>query len=144
MKDIKVFFTIFILFFSLGIFSAASAHPGRTDSVGCHTCRTNCPSWGLGYNEYHCHRSKGLPQPTAPVRSSQDGYTVPAPDYETPVDYEPFNAKSSTIEIEQPIVKSQKVALTTQDEESSLLWWFFAGVGIVGVYIFYKKSKRVD
>lgn len=31
------------------------AHPGKTDSKGCHTCHTNCPSWGLEYEEYHCH-----------------------------------------------------------------------------------------
>lgn len=31
------------------------AHPGRTDSNGCHTCRTNCEKWGLSYGEYHCH-----------------------------------------------------------------------------------------
>lgn len=35
--------------------SAAVAHPGNTDSSGCHTCRTNCPRWGLDYGEYHCH-----------------------------------------------------------------------------------------
>jgi len=34
------------------------AHPGNTDSSGCHTCRTNCPSWGLSYGEYHCHTPK--------------------------------------------------------------------------------------
>ena len=28
------------------------AHPGRTDSSGGHTCRTNCESWGLGDGEY--------------------------------------------------------------------------------------------
>ena len=31
------------------------AHPGRTDSNGCHTCRTNCAKWGLSYGQYHCH-----------------------------------------------------------------------------------------
>lgn len=31
------------------------AHPGNTDSKGGHTCRTNCPDWGLNYNEYHYH-----------------------------------------------------------------------------------------
>ena len=31
------------------------AHPGRTDSRGCHTCRTNCERWGLSYGQYHCH-----------------------------------------------------------------------------------------
>lgn len=31
------------------------AHPGRTDSSGGHTCRTNCDDWGLSYGEYHYH-----------------------------------------------------------------------------------------
>lgn len=31
------------------------AHPGRTDSNGCHYCRTNCARWGLNQDEYHCH-----------------------------------------------------------------------------------------
>lgn len=31
------------------------AHPGRTDSNGCHVCRTNCDKWGLSTGEYHCH-----------------------------------------------------------------------------------------
>jgi len=61
------------------------AHPGRTDSSGCHTCRTNCASWGLSTGEYHCHRSKGVPQPLAPVRSIQaEHVTVPAPEYAVP------------------------------------------------------------
>ena len=33
----------------------ASAHPGRTASDGCHYCRTNCGSWGVPWNERHCH-----------------------------------------------------------------------------------------
>lgn len=35
--------------------SIVSAHPGRTDSSGGHTCRTNCAKWGLGTGEYHYH-----------------------------------------------------------------------------------------
>ena len=35
----------------------ASAHPGRTASDGCHYCRTNCGSWGVPWNERHCHGS---------------------------------------------------------------------------------------
>jgi len=61
------------------------AHPGRTDSSGCHTCRTNCPSWGLSYGEYHCHRAKALPQPKEPIKSTfgpgGTGTTQPAPEY---------------------------------------------------------------
>lgn len=32
-----------------------SAHPGKTDSSGCHVCRTNCEKWGLSQDERHCH-----------------------------------------------------------------------------------------
>ena len=64
------------------------AHPGRTDSSGCHTCRTNCPNWGLSYGEYHCHRAKTLPQPEEPIKSHYgeegSGYTEPAPEYKAP------------------------------------------------------------
>ena len=35
------------------------AHPGRTDSSGGHTCRTNCARWGYGQGEYHSHGGGG-------------------------------------------------------------------------------------
>lgn len=35
--------------------SVVSAHPGRTDKNGGHTCRTNCENWGLEQGEYHYH-----------------------------------------------------------------------------------------
>ena len=35
---------------------SAQAHPGNTDSAGCHTCRTNCTErWGISYGYYHRH-----------------------------------------------------------------------------------------
>lgn len=43
----------------LGIFllmsPSVSAHPGKTASDGCHTCKTNCDKWGVPWNERHCH-----------------------------------------------------------------------------------------
>lgn len=45
---------LFTIFFSL--ISIVSAHPGRTDSRGGHTCYTNCKKWGLKYGQYHKHR----------------------------------------------------------------------------------------
>lgn len=61
------------------------AHPGNTDASGCHTCRTNCSSWGLSYGQYHCHNSKGFTQPSTPIRSHYGtggtGYTEPWPAY---------------------------------------------------------------
>ena len=55
----KVIFTLVFLATVVFVpYSPASAHPGRTDSSGCHTCKTNCQKWGLSYGEYHCHGSK--------------------------------------------------------------------------------------
>lgn len=53
----KVVIFIIITIFTLTL-NNVYAHPGRTDSNGCHTCRTNCESWGLSPGEYHCHNSK--------------------------------------------------------------------------------------
>ena len=33
----------------------AYTHPGRTALDGCHFCRTNCDSWGVPWNQRHCH-----------------------------------------------------------------------------------------
>ena len=82
----KIIFAFIILTLTIPFFTLA--HSGRTDSSGCHTCRTNCPNWGLDYGEYHCHRSKGIAQPLEPVRSIRNeggvGQTVPAPEYKIP------------------------------------------------------------
>lgn len=80
---------LFIALFCFTFFPLVSfAHPGRTDSLGCHTCKTNCPNWGLTYGEYHCHRSKDTVQPKKPIRSTHGddgtGYTSPASEYKTP------------------------------------------------------------
>lgn len=63
-------YKILILFLiAFSVVSITSAHPGRTDKYGCHTCRTNCEKWGLSYGEYHCHKPKGLPQPKKEIKS---------------------------------------------------------------------------
>lgn len=96
---------IFSLPIILGLASATPtfAHPGRTDSYGCHTCRTNCPNWGLSYGDYHCHNAKALPQPEEPIHSRYGGggtgYTVPAPEYKNPTNNIPsitLNNKNTT------------------------------------------------
>lgn len=57
--------TIAVFFFILFVPALAFAHPGNTDSKGGHTCKTNCPKWGLSYGQYHRH-PKSV-QPAAPV-----------------------------------------------------------------------------
>ena len=67
MKNIWIVLLIFLLLFAFSSF--VLAHPGRTDSSGCHTCHTNCPSWGLSYGEYHCHNDGGGSNNTMTVQS---------------------------------------------------------------------------
>ena len=55
MKNKNNFIKIFITISTLMLPTIVFAHPGRTDSSGCHTCKTNCSSWGLEDYEYHCH-----------------------------------------------------------------------------------------
>ncbi len=88
MKKFLAILLVALTAFSFSV-TATFAHPGRTDSAGCHTCRTNCPNWGLSYGEYHCHSSKGAPQPKEPIKSYLNkngaGYTKPALKYKTPL-----------------------------------------------------------
>lgn len=98
-------FFIFWLFFPLVVF----AHPGRTDSSGCHTCRTNCSKWGLSSGEYHCHRAKSLSQPKEPIKShfsETGGYTTPAPEYKQPTIQN--TTKTNTKQKEEPAKNQQK------------------------------------
>ncbi len=83
--NLTVRFVCLILLFQLNTL-VVFAHPGGTDGAGCHTCRTNCPNWGLSYDEYHCHNAKVLPQPEPPITSTYGdggtGYTEYEPAYE--------------------------------------------------------------
>ena len=64
-RKIAICFILSVLFF-FGATSTVVAHPGRTASDGCHYCRTNCSSWGVSYNQRHCHGgvAPALPLPT--------------------------------------------------------------------------------
>ena len=85
MRIIKGLFISLLVTVVLGFYAGTvDAHPGRTDSSGGHTCRTNCPSWGLDYGEYHYHNGGSStdtappPQPTqAPVIQQQQTVTEP-------------------------------------------------------------------
>lgn len=58
MKKIKFKIVILIIVAMLIMPNSVLAHPGRTDSSGCHKCNganTNCAQWGLYDGEYHCH-----------------------------------------------------------------------------------------
>lgn len=52
-KVVEYLLILVITFFMIPIF--ISAHPGKLDKNGCHTCRTNCAQYGLTDGQYHCH-----------------------------------------------------------------------------------------
>lgn len=67
---------ILAFFITMGLVATplvASAHPGRTDANGGHTCRTNCAKWGLKDGEYHFHNGGSTKTTPAPK------VTQPAP-----------------------------------------------------------------
>lgn len=73
---------LLLICFGVGVgHNRAEAHPGRTDSSGGHTCRTNCEKWGLRYGQYHYHSSSRSAPPkadfTANVPASEDNKVWP-------------------------------------------------------------------
>lgn len=58
--------------------SIVLAHPGRTDSNGCHYCRTNCAKYGLSNGEYHCHNggSSGSSNNSSSSSNNNNGTTI--------------------------------------------------------------------
>jgi endonuclease YncB( thermonuclease family) len=54
----KITLPLIVLLFVFTV-NSTEAHPGRTDSSGGHTCRTNCDSWGYSTGEYHSHGGGG-------------------------------------------------------------------------------------
>lgn len=63
-------FAITLLIFGITKFPVY-AHPGNTESDGCHYCRTNCAKWGEIEGVRHCHGSST--------------YTPPSYDYSRPI-----------------------------------------------------------
>ncbi|MFC0560924.1 YHYH domain-containing protein [Halalkalibacter alkalisediminis] len=74
MKKFLVIAGLLILTLFLSV-QETFAHPGRTDSNGGHTCRTNCEKWGYKTGEYHKHN--GGTKNT----SSSTNTTAPKPSY---------------------------------------------------------------
>jgi hypothetical protein len=79
----KKILPLIVLLFSLSV-GITDAHPGRTDTSGGHTCRTNCEKWGYGYGEYHYHGGGGSSSGStggtyiAPVQETvQEAVTLP-------------------------------------------------------------------
>jgi hypothetical protein len=134
---------------------ASLAHPGRTDAYGCHTCRTNCPSWGLDYDEYHCHNTKALPQPEEPIKSTYGaggtGYTDPAPEYKKPAPIENninpnVNINSETNSnknnfLNQKVLGTEYNEPSSKEDDNNWLGWII-GLGAAGAGGYWLTKKK--
>jgi len=107
-------FSIILILLSLPAFS----HPGRTDSSGCHTCRTNCEEkYNIPYGFYHrhnplraCHEQKTLPKPEP----------VPEPEPEPEPDIDPDTTQiTPTLNMPPELEAPEIIDEDTQQDEPS-------------------------
>lgn len=122
--------------------SDANAHPGRTASDGCHYCRTNCDSWGVPWNERHCHGGYTAPvvvpkayTPTYTPEPTSTPYPTSTPiPTDTPI---PTNAPTSN---SQNNTQEVAGASTSNDSLGSIILGILALSGLIGGIYF--KNKR--
>ncbi len=147
---------LLILVFFLSITNPIFAHPGRTDSSGCHTCRTNCEKWGLSYGEYHCHNSKSIsvPIPTPIPAPSPAPIQIPTPkktepSVKKPVLIEDRLTKESKTGTSTPIVldnsfKKEELLqgnVSAGQSDWAFSWWWILVIFIL-IYSFYKLLRK--
>jgi hypothetical protein len=136
---VRIVYSIAILL-SLFLFTgSASAHPGRTDSSGGHTCRTNCESWGLDHGEYHSHGGYEAPE-------VEEQYVAPEQEeveYVAPVQEEQYIAPiEETTDVSTPeIVESAAEPVVASESSGDISVAGLLGLaGLVGLgYAGWKK-----
>lgn len=112
------------------------AHPGNTDSAGCHTCRTNCPSWGLSYAEYHCHNPKSYALPTPVV--------IPTPPPQPPTLASKGTVNSSVSVFNWLAMSSDESSIWTSvpKGDRSVCVWRYKLQGVAGMLVTEKWQRE--
>jgi hypothetical protein len=128
---VRIVYSSAILLFLFLFTGSASAHPGRTDSSGGHTCRTNCESWGLDHGEYHSHGGYEAPEVEEPYVEPEQEEEYIAPLEEPTEEFTPEVVETAT----EPVVVSE-----SSGDNSGAVLLGLAGAGGLG-YIGWKKLK---
>ena len=103
--------------------SISIAHPGRTDSNGGHTCRTNCEKWGLEYGEYHYHNggSKSSSKKNSSSKSSNSSKSSSSSKSTTNKNNaKPGNTTNKQAKENKPVVTDVAAAITLNKEATKL------------------------
>lgn len=104
----KLLLSSFLLMFVLSS-TVASAHPGRTDAKGGHTCRTNCAKWGLEQGEYHYHNGGSSSSSSSKKSSSSSSKSST----------KPSTKGSSAPKSTEPTYKKSKLTVLINGEKAS-------------------------
>lgn len=96
--------------------SSVYAHPGRTDSNGGHTCRTNCTErWGLEYGEYHYHNGGSSSSSNSSSSSSSSSSSAVKKSGPSVKEIAAQKAKKAQQEKEAAAKKAKQIAQAEQD-----------------------------
>ncbi len=121
MKNICKFMIAFgAIFFVFIIATPIFAHPGNTAGDGCHYCRTNCDSWGVGWDVRHCHNTTILPP--------KDKYTTNEVTREELVPFSSSEEGDPSLEKDKTTIKQKGVD----------------GIKTITVKITYKNGIEID
>ena len=141
-----LFISFFIIFLLLT--PPIFAHPGRTASDGCHYCRTNCDSWGVPWNERHCHNGSSAPiqqaQPTQiPIEINTPTSTVTPYPTSTPIlTNTPIPTNTPTPVVDSQNITQEVAGTSTSSNNSfgSAILGLLLLTGLIGGIYF--KNKR--
>ena len=97
MKYIKVLIVVLMILTINNVY----AHPGRTDSSGCHYCRTNCAKWGLSEGEYHCHNGSSSSSSSSSSSTNSNTQTTSTIKIE----------KSSNAKLKKILIENKEISL---------------------------------
>mgnify|MGYP001601906249 CR=1 FL=1 len=127
--------------------SYTNAHPGRTASDDCHYCRTNCDSWGVAWNERHCHGGYTtpvvVPQTNTPTYTQEPALTPYLTNTPTPTAM-PIPTSTPT-PISQSDSKQEVAGASTQSNDNiglMVLSLIMLSGLLGGIYLKNKKDKN--
>lgn len=117
MSSIKRFLILIVILLATSRPEPALAHPGRTDSEGCHVCRTNCDKYGVPWNERHCHGGGSAPSPTPSVAENTSPTSPPQTDSAPPTS-SPTPATQPEVTPTPTVSPTLKVTITPSPKPS--------------------------
>ncbi|GEL05472.1 YHYH domain-containing protein [Rummeliibacillus stabekisii] len=116
----KIMLTAFLCSLVFVLPLSVSAHPGRTDSNGGHTCRTNCEKWGLEYGEYHYHNGGGSNSGSSGSHSnSTSSNTTPSSKINQPVSEPKPKIDAKQVKADKHL-KSARILYNSKDYKGTI------------------------